>query len=224
MSTIVVVRKNGRVAIGADTLAKDGYTMQRASLVANHSKIVRAAGSLIAYTGSGAWGTVLPRYFSTRKRPPRLDGVDSIFEAVVRMHPVLKRRYGMNPNNGDSNQFESSRLSLLIANESGAFGVYGDRSVIEVATFYAFGAGYRVALGAMHVAYPRLDDPAAIARLGIEAAAEFDEDTGLPAEVHTVRLAGEHENGDGSGLTAASPTPSPSVQILPAPPASAPRC
>ncbi|HJZ89730.1 MAG TPA: hypothetical protein VKE40_02585 [Gemmataceae bacterium] len=188
MSTIVIVRKSGHVAVGADTLAKDGYTMQRASLVANHSKIVRVGDSFVAYTGSGAWGSVLPHYFATRKRPPRLDGIESIFETVVRMHPVLKRRYGMNPSDGERGQFEGSRLSLLIGNRHGAFAVYSDRSIVEFATFYAFGAGFRVALGAMHVAYPRLDDPAEIARLGVEAAAEFDEDTGLPVEVHTVRL------------------------------------
>jgi ATP-dependent protease HslVU (ClpYQ) peptidase subunit len=190
MSTIVVVRKNGRVAIGADTLAKDGYTMQRASLVANHSKIVRVADSFVAYTGSCAWGSVLPHYFATRKRPPRLDSVAGIFQAVTRMHPALKRRYGLNPNDGERDQFETSRLYLLIGNRHGAFGVYADRSVVEFATFYAFGAGYRIALGAMHVAYPREDDPAVIARLGVEAAAEFDEDTALPAEVHSIRLAG----------------------------------
>ena len=197
MSTIVVVRKNGRVAIGADTLAKDGYTMQRASLVANHSKIVQVADSHVAYTGSGAWGSVLPHYFASRKRPPRLDCVDGIFRTITRMHPVLKQRYGMNPNDGEKDQFESSRLYLLIANPHGAFGVYGDRSVVEFSTFYAFGAGYRVALGAMHVAYPGVDDPAEIARLGIEAAAEFDEDTALPAEVYTVRIAKDSAAPDG---------------------------
>ena len=189
MSTIVVVRKNGLAAIGADTLAKDGYTMQRAALVANHSKIVRVADSFVAYTGSGAWGSVLPDYFATRKRPPRLDGVAANSRTDTRMHPGLKRRYGMNPNDGERDQFETSRLTLLIANRHGAFGVYSDRSVLDVATFYAFGAGYRLALGAMHVAYPRLDDPADIARLGVEAAAEFDEDTALPAEVYSVPLA-----------------------------------
>jgi ATP-dependent protease HslVU (ClpYQ) peptidase subunit len=189
MSTIVVVRKNGRVAVGADTLAKDGYTMQRAWLVTNHSKIVRVGDSFLAYTGSCAWGSVLPDYFATRKRPPRLDSVAGIFETVRRMHPVLKRRYGLNPNDGERDEFETSRLYLLIANRHGAFAFYPDRSVDEFATFYAFGAGYRVALGAMHVAYQRLDDAAEIARLGVEAAAEFDEDTALPAEIHTVRLA-----------------------------------
>jgi ATP-dependent protease HslVU (ClpYQ) peptidase subunit len=185
------------VAIGADTLAKDGYTMQRAALVANHSKIVRVADSYLAYTGSAAWGAVLPHYFASCKRPPRLDGVPAIFRTFTRMHPVLKQRYGLNPNDGEKDQFETSRLYVLIANPHGAFGVYADRSVVEFATFYAFGAGYRVALGAMHVAYPRVDDPAEIARLGVDAAAEFDEDTALPAEVHAVRVAGDLAVPDG---------------------------
>jgi ATP-dependent protease HslVU (ClpYQ) peptidase subunit len=188
MSTIVVVRKNGRVAIGADTLAKDGYTMQRAALVANHTKIVHFDDTWIAYTGSGGWGTVLPSYFRKPKHVVRFDSVETIFETITRMHSVLKSNYGLNPNNGENNQFETSRLSLLIANRHGCFGVYGDRSVTEFSTFYSFGAGYRLALGAMHVAYPRFDDAEKIARLGIEAAAEFDEDTALPAEVHGVEL------------------------------------
>ena len=191
MSTIVVVRKNGRVAVGADTLAKDGYTLQRASRVANHTKILRVADSFIAYTGAGAWGSVLTHYFATRKQPPQLDGVEAIFRTVTRMHPVLKRKYGMNPNDGERDQFETSRFNLLIGNRHGAFAVYSNRSVDEFSTFYAFGAGFRIALGAMHVAYPRLDDPAEIARLGIEAAAEFDEDTALPAEIFTVDLSAQ---------------------------------
>ena len=201
MSTIVVVRKNGRVAIGADTLAKDGYTMQRASLVANHSKITRFEDSWIAYTGSGAWGTVLSSYFRKPKHVVRFDSVESIFETINRMHPVLKSHYGMNPNNGENNQFETSRLSLLIANPHGCFGVYGDRSVTEFSTYYSFGAGYRLALGALHVAYPRSDDPEEIARLGIEAAAEFDEDTALPAEVYGVELFAGEQGGAKSTQT-----------------------
>jgi ATP-dependent HslUV protease subunit HslV len=195
MSTIVVVRKNGRVAIGADTLAKDGYTMQRASLVANHSKIVRVADSFLAYTGSGAWGSVLPHYFDSCKRPPRLDTVAGIFQTVTRMHPVLKRRYGVNAYDSEKD-FETSRLNLLIANPHGAFGVYGQRSVAEFTTFYAFGAGSHFALGAMHVAFQLIDDPAEIARLGVEAASEFDEDTALPSEVHTIRMAKKRGGSD----------------------------
>lgn len=188
MSTIVIVRKNGAVAIGGDTLWKDGSTMQRATLIANHSKILRVGDSFIGFTGSGTWAPVLERYFARLKRQPRLGSVSEIFETVLRMRPVLKDRYGMNPRDGENDNFESSRHCLLIANPRGIFGVYPDRSISEISTFYAFGSGYRLALGALHVAYRSLERPEDIARAGVEAAAEFDEDTGLPVEVFRVEL------------------------------------
>jgi ATP-dependent protease HslVU (ClpYQ) peptidase subunit len=188
VSTIVVVRKNGAVALAADTLWKDGVTMQRASRIVNHSKILRAGDSFVAFTGSGSWAHVLGRYFAHLKRPPQLGSVSEIFETVLRMKSVMQERYGVNPHDGDNDEFESSRFCLLVANGRGAFGVYPDRSVTEFATFYAFGTGYRVALGAMHVAYDSALSAGDVARAGVEAAAEFDEDTGLPAEVVQVEL------------------------------------
>ncbi|MBY0228501.1 MAG: hypothetical protein K2W96_04395 [Gemmataceae bacterium] len=188
MSTVAIVRKNGLVALAADTLWKDGSTMQRASRLVHASKILQVGPSLVGFTGSSAWGDVLRRYFSKLDPLPPLDSSAAIFEAVLALHPVLKREYGMNPEDGDDDQFQSSRFSLLVASPGGAFAVYGDRSVAEFSTFWAFGSGFRYALGAMHAAYPVLDRAEDIARIGVEAAAEFDEDTGLPAEVRTVAL------------------------------------
>ena len=188
MSTIVVVRKNGAVALAADTLWKDGPTMLRAGLFVKRSKILRVGEALLASAGSAAWGQVLARYFARLKQPPDLSGVDAIFEAVRRMHPVLKRRYGLNPDDGDRDEFESSRLCLLVASRHGAFAVSPERGVLEVVKFSAFGAGYQYALGAMHEAYRSSERPEDIARAGVEAAAEFDEDTGLPLEVARVEL------------------------------------
>ncbi len=162
--------------------------MQRASSLANPSKILHVGDTYIAFTGSGAWGQVLKRYFAKLKEPPDLTSEHAIFEAVLRMHPVLKKRYGVNPNDGDRDAFESSRFCMLLANPGGAFAVYPDRSVSEFATFYAFGAGCEYALGAMHVAYSLMDQPEDIARIGVEAAAEFDEDTELPVETYRVEL------------------------------------
>src|SRR5262249_52289817 len=88
----------------------------------------------------------------------------------------------------EHDDFESSQFCLLVANGRGIFGIYPDRSVTEFSTFYAFGSGYRFALGAMHAAYGSAARPEDVARVGVEAAAEFDEDTGLPAEVVRVEL------------------------------------
>jgi ATP-dependent HslUV protease, peptidase subunit HslV len=188
VSTVVVVRKGEAIAIGADTLWKDGSTMMRASRVANHSKILRVGDSYIGFTGTDAWAAVLGRYFARLKEPPQLGSVPDIFETILRLHSVLKDRYGLNPVGGERDDFESSQFCLLIANSRGIFGVYPDRSVTEFSTFYAFGSGYRFALGAMHVAYSSLAQPEDIARAGVEASAEFDEDTALPFEVHRVEL------------------------------------
>ena len=188
MSTIVIVRKNGAVAIGADTLWKDGSTMVRATHVVNHSKILRVGDSLVAYTGTGAWESVLGRYFGRLKRPPDMTSVPKLFEVILRMRPVLKERYGVNSGDG-SGDFDSSQFQLLVANPGGVFAVYHDRAVSEFSTFCAFGSGYQFALGAMHEAYRTMERPEDIARAGLEAAAEFDEDTGLPAEVFRIELA-----------------------------------
>ena len=191
MTTIVIVRKNGAAAIGADTLWKDGSTMARATRIANHSKILRVGDSLVAFTGTLAWQSVIGRYFGRLKRPPDLSSVPKLFEAVLRMRPVLRDRYGLN-SGGGSGDFDSSQFQLLVANPGGAFAVYHDRAIQEFATFYSIGSGCEFALGAMHEAYRTMERPEDIARAGIEAAAEFDEDTGLPAEIFRVELSATH--------------------------------
>lgn len=183
MTTIVVVRKNGAVALAADTLLKYGSTMLRAGLFATHSKVLRVGDSLIAHDGSAAWEIVLARYFARLKRPPDLSGAEAIFKVVLRMHAVAKRRYGLIPDDEDRDG-----LGLLVANRHGAFTVSPDRAVLEVSKFSAHGAGYQYALGAMHAAYRSSERPEDIARAGVEAAAEFDEHTGLPVEVFRVEL------------------------------------
>jgi ATP-dependent protease HslVU (ClpYQ) peptidase subunit len=69
--------------------------------------------------------------------------------------------------------------------------VAAHRTVQEFSKFYAYGSGSDYALGAMYSAYK---DPALnaeqIAREAIEAAAEFDDGTGLPITSFSVRLLG----------------------------------
>ena len=77
----------------------------------------------------------------------------------------------------------------MIANPRGIFGVSGHRTVQEFSRFYAYGSGSDYALGALYSTYeqPGLDAEA-LARHAIEAAAEFDDGTGLPITSFTVRL------------------------------------
>jgi len=77
----------------------------------------------------------------------------------------------------------------MIANPSGIFAVYSMREVFEFDRFWSIGSGRDFALGAMYAIYEREADPAAIARAGIEAGAEFDTGTSTPITLHQVRIA-----------------------------------
>ena len=78
---------------------------------------------------------------------------------------------------------------MLIANPHGIFGVGAHRTVQEYLKFYAIGTDTDLALGTMYAAYgnSRLSAEQ-VARLAIEAAAEFDDATGLPVTSHSVKL------------------------------------
>jgi ATP-dependent protease HslVU (ClpYQ) peptidase subunit len=193
MSTIVVAKKAGRAAIGADTLtqlgfAKLGGTRESAAYVANHSKVIRVGESYLAAVGQASWPLVLSSYFAGLAEPPRLESVQAIFEAARELHRALKEDYFLNPNADQDDEFESSQLECLIANRGGIFGLYSLRSVSEYTRFYAFGNGYGYALGAMHAVYDTADSAEEVVRAGLAAAAEFDYATGLPMEVHSVEL------------------------------------
>ena len=188
MSTAVVVKKDGQVAIGADTLTRLGAMKRRAEYVERGSKIMQLGESYIAIVGSAAMRQVLDSYFAQHRKAPPLDSRESIFEMARKLHGAMKQDYFLNPSEDDDDPFESSRMDCLIANPSGIFGLYALRSVQEFARFWAFGSGDEYALGAMRVAYPTASSAEEIARAGLEAAADFDASTDLPMEVHTIAL------------------------------------
>lgn len=189
MSTIVAVTKNGTIAIAADTLTKYGATKESARYVVNHEKIIRVAGSYVAITGPTSGKVVLADSFAKSK--PRFDSVAGIYRTWLALHAVLKKEHFLNAAGDSSDSFESTHLDVLIANEHGIFGVGSYRTVQEFSRFYAYGQGSEYAMGAMFAAY---DDPKRsaedVARVGIEAAAEFDHSTGLPMTLYSLKQKG----------------------------------
>ncbi len=151
-------------------------------------KIVNVGDSYLACVGHASWDLVLTSYFSNLSPPPLLDSPQAIFETFRQLHHALKEDYFLNPREDEEDEFESSRLDCLIANSAGIFGLYSLRSVMEYTKFYAFGSGYRFALGAMWVLYGTGASAEEIARAGLEASAEFDGSTRAPIEVKTVSL------------------------------------
>lgn len=183
MTTVTVVRKEGRIAIASDTLTKWGGGKESADYVANHEKIIRVGDSLIAITGSATFKLILTDYFASLEVAPQLDSAEHIFRVWNTLHGALKEHYYLQAGEDKEEDLESSRMDVLIANPYGIFGVAAHRTVQVFSKFYAYGSGSPYALGAMYAAYraPSLDAEA-VARLGVMAAAEFHDETGLPIQ------------------------------------------
>lgn len=188
MSTITVVRKDGYVAIAADTQTMQGWQKESAKYVVNHQKIVNVGESYLGIVGATSGKVVLRHYFSALEKSPDFSNVDAIFAEWLQLHEALKETYSIRPNEDDDDSFESSRMDVLIANSHGIFCVGARRSVQEFSRFCAEGSGEAYASGAMYALYGDRKSAEEIARAGIEAAAEFDTATGLPIISHSVKL------------------------------------
>ena len=189
MTTIAVVKKNGYTAIAADTLTKWGTGKESAAYIANNNKIVAAGDTFIGASGSATFKTIMHDYFARAKTKARFGSTLEIFRTWQAFHEVLKNQYFLVTTSDKDDSLESSRFDVLLANPHGIFGVGAHRTVQEYVKFYAIGSGTDVALGAMYGVY---DDPKRsaedIARFAIEAAAEFDDATGLPVMSHSIKL------------------------------------
>lgn len=187
MTTIVIAKKNGQVAIGADTLTTFGDTRLSHPYKRAHDKILRFHGSWIAVCGSSAHHLVLENIFAEMKEL-KLGNRAEIFETFRKIHPILKEKCFLNPKEEDDDPYESSQITALIANSSGIYGVYSYREVFDYERFWAAGSGRNFALGAMYAGYGRAKNAAEVARTGVAAGIEFDKSSAAPCEVHTIKL------------------------------------
>lgn len=187
MTTIVAVKKNGVVAIAADTLTTFGNTRLPAAMDASHDKILHFGDSHIGVCGSAAHHLVLASLLG--KMPDlQLNSKAAIFETFRRLHPVLKEECFLNPKEDEDDPYESSQITALIANASGLYGIYSMREVFEYTQFWAIGSGHEFALGALHHAYPRYESAEEIARAGVEAGIALDKNSAAPITLFTVGL------------------------------------
>jgi ATP-dependent HslUV protease, peptidase subunit HslV len=188
LSTVVVARKGATLAIASDSLVTFGETRLPPGYEAN-DKMFSVADSIIGAVGSTAHMPVLRGALASL--PPeelQLHSRDALFETFVRLHPKLKDRFFLNTKEHDSDPYESSQFSILIANVNGIFGVESYREVFEFERFWAIGSGRRFALGAMHAAWGRAKSARDVAEAGVAAGCEFDTSSAGPVRVHTFKL------------------------------------
>lgn len=189
MTTIVVVRKDRGIAIAADTMTKWGSSRESAEYVVNHGKLLQVGDTWLGLTGNATFKTILTDYFARPRVHPRFDTPLAIFRTWEKLHTALKRDYHLLPASGEDEPLESTRFDALIANGHGIFGVVAHRTVQEFSRYYAFGSGSNYAMGALHALHGRRGlDAETLARRAVEAAAEFDDATGLPIDAHRIAL------------------------------------
>lgn len=185
MSTVTVVRRNGQIAIAADTLTKWGGGKETADYIVNHQKLLQVGDSWLGITGPATAQLILEDYFSGLESAPELATPLEIFRAWNQLHGAMKDNYFLQVEEDKEDEVESTRIDVLIANPHGIFGVSAHRTVQEFSKFYAYGSGSPYALGAMFAAWDDPDKGAAeIARIGVAAAVEFHDESGLPIAVH----------------------------------------
>jgi ATP-dependent protease HslVU (ClpYQ) peptidase subunit len=186
MTTIVAVKKNGVVAIAADTLTTFGNTRLHATQDCSHDKILPINDSYVGVCGSAAHHLVLASLLA--KTPDvQLGSKAAIFETFRRLHPILKEECFLNPKEDEDDPYESSQITALIANPTGIYGIYSMREVFEFTQFWAIGSGHEFALGAMQHAYSLYDDATTIARVGAEAGIAFDKNSSAPITLYSVK-------------------------------------
>jgi ATP-dependent protease HslVU (ClpYQ) peptidase subunit len=190
MSTIVAVVKEGVACIAADSMTCFGDTLQPADYDRYHDKVIQAGESFIGIVGSAAHQLVVETLLTGGDLEYDFSDRRSIFDTLLRMHPVLKERFYLSPKAEEDDPYETSHIDALIVNPNGIFGVFALREVFEYTRFWAVGSGAELALGAMYVAYDRLDSAQEIAAIGIQAGAEFNSSTALPMTTYTVYLEG----------------------------------
>lgn len=193
MSTIVVVKKAGKVCIAADSLTSFGDLRMGATYEKVYDKISPYKGSYYGIVGSAAHELVMKSILQEKAQKENELEIDfstreNIFESFRSLHPVLKDKYFLNSKDEDEDPYEATHIDALIANENGVFGVYSLREVSEFNKFWAIGSGSEYALGAMFSVYDMLDDAESIAKAGVTAGAEFNNATALPMTSYTLEL------------------------------------
>ena len=190
MTTVVVVRKGGTVAIAADTLVTFGDTRLAHGYEAN-MKLFRVGDSWIGMAGTTAHFPVLRRALEALPTGElKLHSRDEVFETFLKLHPKLKENFFLNTKEEDSDPYESSQFTALIANHAGIFGVYSYREVFEFDRFWGIGTGRAFALGAMYAGYDKAKSARELAELGVRAGCEFDKNSSGPINAHTIKLKG----------------------------------
>jgi len=192
MTTVVVVKKAGQIAIAADTLVTFGDT-RLSNRYEDNTKIFKVdtdgGPSYVGMAGTVAHFPVLRKAIGSMPRELlRLGNKDEVFDTFTKLHPYLKDNFFLQTKEEDSDPYESSQFSVVIANATGIYGLYSYREVFEFKEFWGIVSGRSFALGAMHAIYAKSKTAREVAEAVFIACCEFDRNSATPADIFTVKM------------------------------------
>jgi ATP-dependent HslUV protease subunit HslV len=182
MTTCVVVKKGGQIAIACDSLVTFGDTRLSNAYEANN-KIFQVGDSYITLAGTAAHFPVMRKLMTDMGEDCKLHTREQVFETFSKVHHLLKENYFLNTKEDEDDPYESSQITTLIANPHGIFGVYSYREVFSFDRFWGIGSGRNFALGAMYAVFDQGGTARDIAEVGVRAGAEFDKSSSAPFQL-----------------------------------------
>ncbi len=192
MTTVVVVKKAGQVAIAADTLVTFGDT-KLGHRFEDNSKIFKVdtpgGPSYVGMAGTVAHFPALRKAITSLPLADRkLGSKDEVFDTFIKLHPLLKETFFLQTKEDDNDPYESSQFSVVVANATGIYGLYSYREVFEFKEFWGIGSGRAFGLGAMSAVYAKAKTAREVAEAGVKAGCEFDKNSGGPIDLFTIKL------------------------------------
>jgi ATP-dependent HslUV protease, peptidase subunit HslV len=192
MTTVVVVKKAGQVAVATDSLVTFGDTRLPHRFEANEKvfKVDAVGGpSFVATAGTVAHFPALRKALAALpKGELKLHSKDEVYDTFLKLHPILKDTFFLQTKEEDADPYESMQFSVLVANSAGIFGLYSYREVFEFKEFWGIGSGRGFALGAMNAVFKKAKTAREVAVVGVEAGCEFDKNSAGPINVFTMKL------------------------------------
>jgi len=190
MSIVVVVKKGKEIVIASDTLTSQGSREFSSKYKKNSKKFLEYKGTYIGSVGQAMSKIMLKHALNNQEHTIDFNGFDNVYSSMLELHKLLKEKYYLVPTSKKFEQtVEATKLSLLLANKSGIYKISSDRHIAELSRFWAIGSGANYALGAMHHAYSKKKYSAEdIAKIGVEAACEFDKSCALPMDLEKIEL------------------------------------
>jgi ATP-dependent HslUV protease, peptidase subunit HslV len=192
MTTVVVVKKAGQVAVATDSLVTFGDTRLPHRFEANEKvfKVDAVGGqSFVATAGTVAHFPALRKALAALpKGELKLHSKDEVYDTFLKLHSILKDNFFLQTKEEDADPYESMQFSVLIANSAGIFGLYSYREVFEFKEFWGIGSGRGFALGAMNAVFAKAKSAREVAVAGVVAGCEFDKNSAGPVNVFTMKL------------------------------------